>query len=360
MNKLLPTHISLSIAALLLAIPSTGLAATFLAPSNETASVRSALTSDLYTASKSVVVAAPVQGDIFAAGDSIDISSITDQSIFAAGNSISLTGDVRDDVRVAGNIVTLTGSVAHDIFAAGSHVAIAPSASIGGDVYIAGQDTVISGTVQGNVRATGERILVTKDASINGSLTTYGEEPIIEEGAIIKGETKTIARAQIQREQRAPQSILIRSIRSAASHLVLALILLFGAPKLAKHTQELFTKSPVQSAGIGLLWLVLLLPVSILLIASFIGMPVGFFLLLITIPLCIASIAASTLALGGLAYKLMKKPDAPLTWQHALVGAVVLAVLMLLGPIGFIVGIVIFFVGLGSTLRALANALRSK
>ena len=359
MNKLLPTHISLSIAALLLAIPSTGLAATFLNP-DETTSVRSALADDLYTASKSVIVAAPVQGDIFAAGDSIDISGATSQSVFAVGNSISLTGDIQDDARVAGNTVSITGSVAHDVLAAGSRVAIQPSATVAGDVYVAGQDTVISGTVQGNVRATGERILITKDASINGSLTTYGEEPIIEEGATITGEIKTIAHAQIQREQRAPQSILVRSVRATASHLILALILLFGAPKLVKHSQEFFTKSPVHSAGIGLLWLVLLLPISILLIASFIGMPVGFFLLLITIPLCIASIAASTLALGGLAYKLMKKPDAPLTWQHALVGAVVLAVLMLLGPIGFIVGIVIFFVGLGSTLRALANALRSK
>lgn len=337
----------LACSALLMLPLGPAVAATFLTPEGESASVRSEISGDLYAASNAVVVAAPVRGDIFAAGDSVDISGTSDASIFAAGRSVTISGDVKDDIRVAGTSISLTSSVAHDAFAVGSSVHIGPEAFVGGDIYTAGSDITIAGTIQGNVNVAGDRVRIAKGASIMGNVTSYGTPAVIEDGAIIKGTTKTVAEDM---KNRTPtrRDTAASLIRSAASRALLAVILLWLAPLIVPGIRTKADTAPLYSGLVGLVIVLLFVPVTLLLAVMGIGIHVAGLVLAATLFLIILGIGTSTLLLGGWLMRLFTTTQTPLTWQHAVIGATGAALLSFLGPLGMLALFIIFLVGVGA------------
>ena len=344
----------------LFAIPaSIAHAATFLTPSGDVASVRSEVAGDLYTASQSVVIASPVKGDIFAAGDTLDISGSSDASIFAAGNNLSITGAAQDDVRVAGNRITIGSAIAHDLFAAGSVLFISPESTVGGEAYVAGEQITISGKINGDVRAAGERVLVTKDASISGKLTVYGNEPTIEEGATIAGGISTVAKSQYEKNERSTASRMQGFIASVATHFVLAMFFIIGTPALLKRGQHTFVTTPTKSGIIGLVWIILFIPVSVILLITQIGSFLGLFLLFGSALSLMIACSVSIITIGMFIHsKVTKKTEDTPTWQHALIGSLILSCLFLLGFLGFLIASVLFLIALGATGKTLSDLAR--
>lgn len=343
---------------LLLFSASSAHAATFLPISNEAASLRTEASGDVYAASKSVVIAAPVQGDIFAAGDGVDISGSSSASIFAVGRNLSITGDAEDDVRIAGSIISVDSNIAHDLFAAGSQIFISKDTHVHGDAYIAGENVTISGTVHGNVRATGSSLTFTNDAVVMGDITVYGNAPTIEENAKVSGKVTTIAPQTNTNE--VPRGVTLRTLfASMVSSAVLALALLYGAPVLVAKSKELVSQRPMQSAIIGLLWLLLCIPVAILFFATSIGAFIGLFVLTSTFPLLIIAFGLMIIAIGSTVYRLLLKKDGE-AWQHTLIGAAIIGLIAQLPVIGFLLITTAFLIALGAILKAFWSLIQGK
>ncbi len=335
-------------------------AATFLAPEGESASVRSEIAGDLYVASNTVIVAAPVRGDIFAAGDSVDISGSSDASIFAVGRSVTVSGSAKDDVRVAGSAVSLTSTIAHDVFAAGSTVFLGAESSIGGDAYITGSDITITGTILGTLRVAGERVTIAKTAVITGDVISYNNEPVVENGAIISGKITTIA-PLFQEEKRGVRSFIGPLVTSAVSGALLALLILWTAPLLIKNMLSVATARPVYSALLGLITLLLFFPITIILAVTGIGFHVAGLMFTGALFSIMLGMGSSLILMGSFVMRLLDKKNVSgvITWQHAVVGAVVGTLISLLGWIGFLTLFIIFLIGLGATLKALQTAFRA-
>lgn len=331
-------------------------AATFLAPEGESASVRSEVTGDLYAASNAVIVAAPVHGDIFAVGESVDISGTSDASIFAAGRSVTISGDVHDDIRVAGTSISVSSAIAHDAFTVGSSVVMGPDASVGGDLYAAGSDVTIAGTIQGNVTVTGERVRIAKTAIITGNVTSYGTPAVIEDGATIKGTTKTVAE---EMGNRAPsrRDTVASLVRNAASRALLAGILLWLAPLFVPGMQAKGTNATLTSGLIGLGIVLLFLPATLLLAVTGIGIHAAGLVLTAALLLIVLGIGTSTLLLGGWIMRVVNKKEVTLTWQHAIIGAVGAALISLVGPIGMLALFMIFTIGVGASALAIKSTI---
>lgn len=332
--------------------------ATFLPVSEEVASLRSEAKGDVYAASNSVVITAPVEGDIFAMGDSVDISGSSTASIFAIGRTLSLTGDTKDDVRVAGSIISIGSQIAHDLFAAGSSIFLTPDSRITGDVYVAGENITISGTVDGSIQAAANKLTITKDAKITGDVTVRGNAPIIEDGATLSGKVNTIAPQESPKV--AKKGLLIGSlVTSVASAGVLALLLLFAAPALVAKVKNVITTSPAQSGVIGLLWLLLCLPVTLLLLISGVGAYAGILVLTLTFPVCILAFGLMVITTGSMTYKALAKKDGNMLYD-ALIGAAIVAAVGLLGPIGFIALSIGFLISFGAILKAFWTIIQGK
>jgi cytoskeletal protein CcmA (bactofilin family) len=347
------------IALFLIALPfGSSHAATFLPLSEEVASLRSETKGDVYAASNSVVITAPVEGDIFAVGDSVDISGSSGASIFALGRTLSLSGESKDDVRVAGNMISIGSQIAHDLFAAGSSIFISQDSHVHGDAYVAGESITISGTIHGNVRAAANKVTITKDAVLMGDLIVRGNAPIIEDGATVSGKVQTIAPSKSTDTRREGFSVgrFIASVLSAA---VLALLLLFSAPALVTRSKEIIQKSPAQSGIIGLIWMVLCIPVTFLLLMSGIGVYVGIFFLTVTIPLAIIAFGLMVITTGSILYRLLTKKTSTILYD-ALIGALVVSLVAFLGPLGFVLICIAFLIALGAVLKALWSMIQGK
>ncbi len=329
-------------------------AATFLAPKGETASVRSEVAGDIYAASDAVIIAAPIHGDIFAAGDSVDISGASDDSIFAVGRTVTVSGDAKDDVRVAGSVVSLTSDVAHDVFAAGSRVFLQESFSAGGDAYITGSDITIAGTINGTLRIAGEKVTLAKTAVVTGDVMSYGNNPIIEAGATVGGKTTTIS-ASVRPKGERRQNRVGHFIRSTASAALLAYALLWMAPLAMAATYNRANASPVHSGLLGLGIILLFFPLALILAITGIGFQLAALVGTAALFLIVLSMGISTTLIGAWLMKLMAKKDAPLTWQHAIIGGVATTAISMTGGIGFIVLLVIFLIGLGATARSIKH-----
>ncbi|MDA1168791.1 MAG: polymer-forming cytoskeletal protein [bacterium] len=357
MNK--PSHkfIGISLYLLFFSVsPAHG--ATFLPISNEAASLRSEASGDVYAASKFVVIAAPVQGDIFAAGDGVDISGSSSASIFAVGRNLNITGDANDDVRIAGSIISVDSNIAHDLFALGSQIFISKDTQVHGDAYIAGENVTISGTVHGNVRATGSKITFTNDAVVMGDITVYGNAPTIEDNAKISGKVTTIAPQTDTKK--VSRGIALRTLLTTiVSTAVLALALLYSAPILVAKSKDLVSQRPIQSAIIGLLWLLLCIPATILFLTTSIGIFIGLFVLTSTIPLLIIAFGFVIIATGSIIYRLMLKKDG-VAWQHVLIGAAVVGLVAQLNVIGFLLITTAFLIALGAILNAFWSLIQGK
>lgn len=333
-------------------------AATFLAPKGDSVSVRSEVAGDVYAANNAVVIAAPVHGDIFAAGESVDISGTSDSSIFALGRTLTVSGTAKDDVRVAGNTVSLTAATAHDVFAAGSTVFLGPQSSVGGDAYLGGSDITIAGTIQGTLRVAGERVTITKTAVIRGDVIAYQNKPIIEDGATISGKTTTIIPAATPGKP-SQQNAMGQLVKSAASRALLAFALLWIAPMFMKSIKEQSHTSAMHSGLLGLATIILFIPLTLIIAITGIGLPVAMLVLISAMLLIVVGMGSATLLLGSYLTKLVAKKDSSpsLSWQHAVVGGVAAALIMLAGGVGFLILSVIFLIALGATMLTLKNTI---
>jgi len=349
----------LGIALIAIVLPiSSVYGATFLPTSGEVASLRSETSGDVYTASKSIVITAPVEGDIFAAGENVDISGSSSASIFGVGQNVVITGEVMDDVRVAGETVSVGSTIAHDLFAAGSDVLVTKDSHVHGDVYIGGEHVTISGTIHGNLFVAGNSITVTNGGTVMGNITARGSAPVIEDGATVSGSVKTIASKETK-EGTKDAFEFGAFLASLVSTAVFALALLFGAPVLVAKTKEDISATPLRSGLVGLLWLLVCIPVTLLLFASGVGIYLGLFIISVTLPLCFLAFGLMVIAAGSIVYRLVTKKEG-VAWQNAVIGAVIVALLALLDFIGFILVSVAFLVALGALLKTLWTIIQGK
>jgi hypothetical protein len=335
--------------ALVIPIPAVH-AAQFVAPEGESASVRDEVAGDLYTASNSVIITAPVHGDIFAAGETVDISGSSDASIFAFGRSITVSGNAHDDIRVAGENISVTSDITHDLMAAGSTVSVSPTSSIGGDVYAAGSELTIAGEVAGSVRLAGEKLTVARTATIKGNLVAYGSEPIIEEGAKITGTVRTILPEE--KPGRENRTMIASFARLSLRRFILALVILLLAPALVQSIHTRATTMSIKSVGYGLLITILALPAVLILFITGIGALLGFFVLTTALFLYVIGFGSAILLLGTWVWSLVQHKSiripSPLSWQQAIVGAVAASILSFI-PFGSLILTVIFLIAVGAS-----------
>lgn len=316
---------------------------------------------DLYIAGNSVAVEHNVQDDVFGAANSVEVTGNVGQDIYAAGNSVRITGEVGDDVFAAGNTVRITGKSADDIFAVGNVVEIF-SGNIQGSIYTAGQRITVSGQIDGAVQAMGETVKIKSGTEIKGDLVTYGpNEPLIEDNVVITGEKRHVLQEVKTRPGGvAGKSLLLGWLMSILVWVIAALVLWYVWPELIKDTVSHALQKSGRSLGIGFIWIIGLVPVAILLLMTIVGWP----LLLITIfgsaTLWVMAKIISMIVVGVWVMQKMQKREAPITWQHILLGTIVIELIQIVPVVGWLIGLVIFALTLGALGISLWERLRTK
>ncbi|MDR2876546.1 MAG: hypothetical protein LBV36_00675 [Chromatiales bacterium] len=277
---------------------------------------------DLYLIGRSIRVDAHAAGDVVVAGGQVQIEREVDGDVLVAGGQVDISAQVHDDVRAVGGQVRLAGNIDGDAVVAGGFVRLLPGTQVGGRAWLAGRNIKIDGDIAGRahiaastvtisghitsdviVRAKSLHLLPT--ARIEGNLTHQGPEPPqVEPGAVITGELNheavqhpLISMHGLNEPElgAASESALQGTVGDGAAgmmdeapsvtywpSIMLVLMLLTAAflyhvifPRFSLAASSNIGTRLWATLGLGIAILLLLPPLSLMLMATAIGAPIG-------------------------------------------------------------------------------------
>ena len=371
MNKSLAVSgVSLLISALI--IPVVAFAAELRIGESPSFSSSETIQKDLYLAGGNVTSSGKVNGDLAVGGGNILINGAVSQDLFVGGGSITIVADVGDDVRAGGGNIIINGKVGNDLVVGGGQTSVTGAgvggdvlwaggmlrvdAPVGGTMQLAGGEVVINSHVRGNVSFKGQKLTLGKEAIIDGNLDYSAQkEATIEAGAVVKGQTnfeqlKTPAQGISGKGIIAILSVLFLGKFLALLVFALALGLFFN-----RYSSVLVGNAvtqPLLEMGRGLIVLIVLPVVSVMLLVTLIGVPLGLLGLIAFATLLLIASPLAAIILGSVLHKWMFKPaEYKIVWQTILLGAVVYTLLGLIPILGGIAKFVLVLLAVGSMMK---------
>ena len=340
--------------------PVVGLAATvILENEGRPATTNADVNDDLYIAGNNVSVNHNVAEDLFGAANTVDIDADIGQDLHAIGNTVRVSGSVGDDLFAGGNTVRITVSTVDDVFAGGNLVEVM-SDRIEGSVYAGGQKVNIKGNIKGSVRIGAETINIKSGTIIEGDLITTGSsEPNIEDGVQINGEKRHTAAGE-KIAKKVDRNSILEWVTGVLIWFVVAVVLIYLFPVFVRDVVGTAFSKGGKSIGVGFAWIALLIPVVITLLIAIVGWPLAAMAALFTAGELLVAYSSSMVVLGVWTMKKFGKSGVKITWQHALLGVVIMRVVQLVPLIGGLLSIVVVLLTLGAVGLVLWERLRTE
>lgn len=313
---------------------------------------------NLYAAGGQVTFSSTGQKDVVLAGGKVIQNGAVWGDVLAAGGSVDVLEDVRGDVRVAGGQVSIQGIIGGDVTVAGGAVIILPGTTIAGDLVVAGGAVIMQGVVNGELKAYGGEIEINgvvagpafitaaekvtfKEKTVFGNGLTYRapEEATVVEGATLG--TVTYEPLEVPKvDQELVAGIVLSIITIIFIAKLIALSLASGLAARffavsAKRVAESTITDFWRSLGVGIVSLIVIPVIGIILLATVVGMYIGFVVFVLYALLLLASSIALGIVAGALVSKLSVK-QLRVSWKWAVLGTVVVAVVSIVPVIGWI------------------------
>lgn len=319
---------------------------------------------DLYITGNSVQIDGTVNGDVYAAAQNVTIRGTVTGDVFAAGQSVDIQGTVKGSVRAAGSSVrisraTIGGSVSlfgqvtnvdSDVSIGGGLNVIASTAAIEGAVGrgITGTASVlkVGGPVGKNVEVATDSLSLEPKAAIAGDLRYQsGVDVQKQPGAVVSGSTKR-TEAEKASEKNNTGLKTVAAAWTFLSMLILGLLILRFAPTASTGTAGIVLARPIIGGVVGLTALIVAPVVSIMLLFTVIGIPLGLMLGAAYLAgLYLAQIPVA-LAVGELFYR--GQPKRPNRYILLTLGLLILILISVLPIVGALVQFFAVMIGFGS------------
>lgn len=354
------------------------------------AQINANITGDVQFFGGELTLAGIVAGEVDAAAGDINLSADVGNDVNAAAGDVSVTGRVEGDLNAAGGSVDVHGSVGGETHLAGGHVLLAPDSEYAGTVEIIGgliefegtardrveieaEEVVLSGRFDGDVEILAEQVRIASTAVVTGTLEIEGPtEPVVEPGSSVAVLDYTQRDFDFERENLdefdvdfdfdGPLNFAIgvgENIPAAflATAFVIGFLIALMSPNGLRGMTSAFRRRPVSALFLGAIGIpmvfIIILVVIVLLMATVIGIPLAFLLLVMLPFIYIGFMAIGGFAIGDLIFN-RSYPDAGL--GLALRAASLLVVLVAVYVLGFapglglLIGLIILAIGIGSWL----------
>jgi hypothetical protein len=343
--------------------------------SGETVSVESeqTLKGDFYGFGSSISISGSAENDVYLGGGTVVINAPIQQDLAVVGGSVQVHGDVNDDIRVVAGDVTIAKHVKGDVVVLGGTLTILSTATIEGDILFMGGDLNIEGEVVGTVHGTAKNVRI--NAKVGGDVSlTVTDAFTLGDNAEIIGDVTYTSQNNLVRAQNAvisgqPQKIEVQKetqYELFRTYLFFIFTILFASLSLYfVFRTQIRVMAEQQKYSVGVLGLsgiatLLIVPfVSVVLLASVLGMLVGVALLMSYVLAIIFAFILAGIMFGNLIQYVLYK-DRVVTFITVIVGVIGF---LMLGLIPYIGGIFIFagiIIALGQLCVALLDGLRQK
>lgn len=360
---------------MVLALSTPALAAEFLVPDesgNITISADSAH-KNLYTAGGTVLLNNTTSGDAVVAGGNVTIEGNVESDLMVAGGNVYINGTVGGDIRVAGGDVTINNTVGGDVVAVGGTIRLSDRAVVGGDVVIAGGQIEVLGPVAGKLTANGGMITV-NNAVVGGVAITASEKLSLGSKANFAGEAKyksvqeaeiaegaqvgnleyeQIARRNDDNGGKALASIFtIAFVFKLLAMIVASLVLLKLFPKTSNQLVSHVKDNLWANLGIGFVAFIAMPIAALLLLFTFVGFYAALIVFVLWLLWCMVGALVGMVYVGAwVNMKFIKKDQLHVDWQAIVLGVVIIAILALIPVIGWLITLLIVWLGFGTIIR---------
>lgn len=323
---------------------------------------------DLFIGAQNAVIDGVVNGDVFVGAQTVKVTGIVNGNLHVAANTIDLSGTVKGNVYAVGQSILVIGSkIGGSLIVGGATANVDKDSAIGGAVLAGVGNLTIDSQVKRSVYAGTGNLTIGSDAKIGKDLyyASGKNQANIATGAKITGstyktETKTASSsanmAAVKKQLPAIMNIFTfgASLISFLSALVVGFIFIKMFGKHFTNAINFASNSFWKSFGVGFLIAVAFVPALIILILTVIGIPIAGLAILVFL---IFSYFAKIVVGAALGAWISKK----FNWKMPTYGAFVLGlfliyVLKMIPVVGFLTGLVVFWVGVGAlTLHAVSE-----
>ncbi|MGQ9664289.1 MAG: hypothetical protein ACUVUH_03030 [bacterium] len=311
-----------------------------------TVKIQGIVNGDLFAFAQEVIIENTVNGSIYTGGADININTKKCRSIWA------LCGSLKADANIENNLLFFGGQLkTHN-----TNIVKKDMIVFGGEININGE---VQGQVKGNagkiklngkiksVDIVAEKIYVNSDATVMEDFKAKSKnEPVIDANAKILGNTEF---KKIENKTHRSKNGIAGFLKTIffISKLVIGIILIAIFKPYIKKTNQILQDSTWKSLGFGFLTIIVIPIVSVLTLATIIGIPVAIFGVFVFLSLAYISGIIFSAGLGEWIIKLIKKESIPSPILSFLVGFILITLICLIPYLGFIFRILILFFGTG-------------
>ncbi|MFZ5392535.1 MAG: polymer-forming cytoskeletal protein [Patescibacteria group bacterium] len=150
---------------------------------------------DVMVAGAMLSGAPEIKGDSFIVGSSIDLKGRYGDDLNVAGSQVDVSGEIADDLRMAGGNVSVDARIGGNVFIAGGQVDINEYSVIAGDVYVAGGMVTIGGEIKGKLHVSGGKVIL--NGIVDGNTVIEAEDFSMGEDAKVLGDLKYVAKERL-------------------------------------------------------------------------------------------------------------------------------------------------------------------
>lgn len=328
-----------------------------------------AMTDDLYLAGGNVTSAGNLTGDLSAAGGNVLINGPVSADVFASGGTITMLGKIGGDVRALGGNVIVHSDVGGDVILGGGQVSLTGpriggdvaigagsvriEVPIAGDLRIAGGQVYINAPIEGNVLIKAENVTFGQDARIAGTLTYSATAKADIPADSVLGVTTFEEQPDVRTAAKAGFAAFLSLWIVVKFFMLLTGALFFGLFFLSYSTTLVGNsmRAPLYNIGRGILFVIVTPVLSIILLSTVIGLPIGFLGLIGFLGAMIFAWLFAPIVLGSFAYQQFMKTEKPeVSWKTILLGVCLVTVIELIPVLGPLAKLALILVTLGAML----------
>ncbi len=346
-----------------LVMPVVALAAEFRLDDQPAVRSSERIVGDIYLFGSSVTSAGQVTGDVVAGGGTVIINGAVGADVIAGGGNVSILGAVADDVRVGGGTVIIESKVGGDVIIGGGQVTVGGEGIVG-DVVMGGGTIRIGAPVGGTLRVGGGTVYI--DAPIKGDVFIEADQVTLGRNAVVGNITYTATKKLVQedgavvsgsiqytpREKRTPSAESLLSAWAVGKFFALLACGLFLGLVFRRYTREIVVAAvhrPFFELGRGFLVAIIMPIVSVLLLVTVVGIPLGVLGLLGYVAGLVLACLVAPIILGSVTHHyVFKKEGWEVSWQTILLGVVIYMVLGVIPFVGSLIHLVLGLVALGA------------
>ncbi|MCX6142434.1 MAG: hypothetical protein NTZ35_04370 [Ignavibacteriales bacterium] len=323
-----------------------------------------------FAAGDDVLIEGTVNGDAYVAGGVVEVNGTINGDLLVAGGQVTISGTVTDHIRAVGGTIRFSGKVGKDVSAAGGTVSFLRTSAVSGNILvgcgslgvtgtigkearIASGDADLSGNIKGNVNFAGDYLAVRQGANIEGSVMARVREKEhvqIADGTVHGNVDVSLAEMQPVSHilGYSPWRFWVKTIW-AVGLLLMGLLLVFLFPKFIKGIGSMITQRPGESLLWGFVGLIVIPILTVLLLVTIIGLPIGLLLLTLFLWILYLSQLSLGVVLGNRFFALEEKTGWSLFWKLAL-GVIIIQALTFIPYVRFFVNLASVIFGLGAIL----------